>query len=93
MNRNVKIKKCLALASLLAAVLATTRAVTAEKLGPTANLPIAPGLFMPTWESLKQYECPEWFRDAKFGIWAHWNRPMPARARRLVRPSHVRGGE
>ena len=23
-------------------------------------------------ESLKQYECPEWFRDAKFGIWAHW---------------------
>ena len=23
-------------------------------------------------ESLKQYKCPEWFRDAKFGIWAHW---------------------
>ncbi|MFI3321551.1 MAG: alpha-L-fucosidase [Rikenellaceae bacterium] len=23
-------------------------------------------------ESLRQYECPEWFRDAKFGIWAHW---------------------
>jgi len=28
--------------------------------------------FQPTWESLKQYQCPEWFRDAKFGIWAHW---------------------
>ncbi len=28
--------------------------------------------FQPTWESLKQYRCPEWFRDAKFGIWAHW---------------------
>ncbi|WP_369686027.1 alpha-L-fucosidase [Mariniflexile sp. AS56] len=23
-------------------------------------------------ESLKQYECPEWFRDAKFGIYLHW---------------------
>lgn len=30
------------------------------------------GIFEPTWESLKQYEVPEWFRDAKFGIWAHW---------------------
>ena len=34
--------------------------------------PVAPGKFQPTWESLKQYQCPEWFRDAKFGIWAHW---------------------
>ncbi len=30
------------------------------------------GKFEPKWESLKQYEIPEWFRDAKFGIWAHW---------------------
>ena len=30
------------------------------------------GKFEPTWESLKQYTVPEWFRDAKFGIWAHW---------------------
>ncbi|MCK5642211.1 MAG: alpha-L-fucosidase, partial [Gammaproteobacteria bacterium] len=28
--------------------------------------------FEPTAESLKQYECPEWFRDAKFGIYFHW---------------------
>jgi alpha-L-fucosidase len=28
--------------------------------------------FNPTWDSLKQYQTPEWFRDAKFGIWAHW---------------------
>ncbi len=35
---------------------------------------IAPGPFQPTWESLAQnYHCPEWFRDAKFGIWAHWS--------------------
>lgn len=31
-----------------------------------------PGKFSPTWESLSQYEVPEWFRNAKFGIWAHW---------------------
>ncbi|MGA2326837.1 MAG: alpha-L-fucosidase [Bryobacteraceae bacterium] len=29
-------------------------------------------VFSPTWESLKQYRCPDWFRDAKFGTWAHW---------------------
>lgn len=28
--------------------------------------------FLPTWESLAQYRVPDWFRDAKFGIWAHW---------------------
>jgi alpha-L-fucosidase len=33
---------------------------------------IADGPFKPTDESLKQYQYPEWFRDAKFGIWAHW---------------------
>lgn len=26
-----------------------------------------------TWEEASAgYTCPEWFRDAKFGIWAHW---------------------
>jgi len=34
--------------------------------------PITEGPFKPTFESLKQYKCPEWFNDAKFGIWAHW---------------------
>src|SRR6266545_4897664 len=33
---------------------------------------IAPGPFLGTRESLKNYRVPEWFRDAKFGIWAHW---------------------
>lgn len=28
--------------------------------------------FEPTFESLRQYSAPEWFRDAKFGIWSHW---------------------
>jgi alpha-L-fucosidase len=36
------------------------------------KLPIADGPFKPTDESLNQFQYPEWFRDAKFGIWAHW---------------------
>jgi len=28
--------------------------------------------FKPTDESFQQYKYPDWFRDAKFGIWAHW---------------------
>src|SRR3569623_1620563 len=35
---------------------------------------IASGPFKPQWDSLTaQYQAPEWFRDAKFGIWAHWS--------------------
>ena len=31
------------------------------------------GPVAPTWESLAaHYRVPDWFRDAKFGIWAHW---------------------
>ena len=36
------------------------------------NVEIATGNYQPDWENLKQWECPEWFKDAKFGIWAHW---------------------
>ena len=36
----------------------------------TAAEPVTPGKFQPTWDSLKQYQAPDWFRDAKFGIWA-----------------------
>ena len=39
-----------------------------------AKRTLAPGPFQPTWESLTaNYQCPEWFRDAKLGIWAHWS--------------------
>jgi len=31
-----------------------------------------PQKFQANWESLKQYRCPDWFPDAKFGVWAHW---------------------
>ena len=28
--------------------------------------------FEATFDSLRTYQCPEWFRDVKFGIWSHW---------------------
>ena len=28
--------------------------------------------FAATFDSLRQFECPDWFRDAKLGIWSHW---------------------
>jgi alpha-L-fucosidase len=28
--------------------------------------------FQANWESLKKYQTPDWFRDAKFGIFIHW---------------------
>src|SRR5580658_237760 len=36
--------------------------------------------FEATRESLRQYQVPEWFRDAKFGIWAHWGPQSAAEA-------------
>jgi alpha-L-fucosidase len=30
------------------------------------------GPFRPDWESLQKYEVPEWYQDAKFGIFIHW---------------------
>lgn len=37
-----------------------------------AQEPMEKGKFSPDWESLRNYQVPDWFRDAKFGIWAHW---------------------
>jgi alpha-L-fucosidase len=33
---------------------------------------VAAGPFEPSWESLSAFRVPDWYRDAKFGIWAHW---------------------
>jgi len=39
---------------------------------PIPNL-AGEGPYKPTWDSLLEYDAPEWYRDAKFGIWAHWS--------------------
>ena len=37
----------------------------------TSN-PVSAQKFTSDIETFKQYKYPEWFRDAKFGIWSHW---------------------
>ncbi|MBO9620469.1 MAG: alpha-L-fucosidase [Niabella sp.] len=49
--------------------------VPALYLNPSILSPYAArrsGPFEGSLESLKQYAIPDWFRNAKFGIWAHW---------------------
>ncbi len=29
--------------------------------------------FQPTWNSLRTHQIPQWFQDAKFGIYTHWS--------------------
>ena len=37
-------------------------------------LPVADGAFPADWKGLsRMYTAPEWWRDAKFGAWAHWD--------------------
>ena len=38
----------------------------------TSDVEVQTGAYEPAWKSLEAWECPEWFKDAKFGIWAHW---------------------
>ena len=62
-------------------------------LAAASQLPVASGPFQPTMESLKNYQAPAWFRDAKFGIWAHWGPQAVPRAgdwyaRQMYVPGH-----
>ncbi|MGJ5816192.1 alpha-L-fucosidase [Paludibaculum fermentans] len=44
----------------------------AQAQGQDAKPEIPKGEFAGTSESLRPVAAPDWFRDAKFGIWAHW---------------------
>jgi alpha-L-fucosidase len=63
----MKINQIKLLLFTLACSLAAARAQTTSP-----KLPIARGPFVGTMDSLTNYSYPKWFRDAKFGIWAHW---------------------
>jgi alpha-L-fucosidase len=55
---------------------------------------IEAGPFKPTWESLQKYECPNWFKDAKFGIWAHWGpQAVPQAGDWYARNMYMEGSE
>ncbi|MEI7423804.1 MAG: alpha-L-fucosidase [Prolixibacteraceae bacterium] len=48
------------------------KSAMAQKLDEVMNRAIEKGPFKPSWESLKKYQVPDWYRDAKFGIFMHW---------------------
>jgi alpha-L-fucosidase len=56
---------------------------------------IAPGPFKATWASLSSnYKAPEWFRDAKFGMWAHWTAQcVPEQGDWYARNMYVQGSK
>ena len=60
------------IAALMLMASAATMAQTYQIPVSEADEPMATGQFTPDWESLRTYQVPDWFRDAKFGIWAHW---------------------
>ena len=62
--------------------------------GQMGKLPIAEGPYKPTDESLKDFQCPEWFRNAKFGIWAHWGpQAVPRQGDWYARRMYEEGGD
>lgn len=51
-------------------------------------------MFEPTFESLRKYECPDWFRDVKFGIWSHWGpQSVPMCGDWYARNMYIQGTE
>src|SRR4051794_28506928 len=70
-----------------AGLLAPARGLAAPSLA-------APGPFQPSWDSLAaSYRAPDWFRDAKFGIWAHWGpQCQPEAGDWYARNLYIQGG-
>jgi alpha-L-fucosidase len=66
-------------------------AATAQ--APAGARQIARGPFQATWESLAAgYTCPDWFRDLKFGIWAHWSAQcVPEQGDWYARQMYIQG--
>ncbi|MEO7717101.1 MAG: alpha-L-fucosidase [Capsulimonas sp.] len=55
---------------------------------------IAAGPFDPTLESLRRFECPDWFRDAKLAFWSHWGpQSVPMYGDWYARHMYVEGSE
>ena len=45
------------------------------------------GPYRADWQSLQKYEVPDWYKDAKFGIFIHWGVYQRPRLRQRVVPA------
>ncbi len=67
--------------------------------GVPLQSPAIPGLagdgpYKPDWDSMLSYEAPEWYQDAKFGIWAHWSpQCVPEDSDWYARNMYIQGEE
>jgi alpha-L-fucosidase len=62
------------------------------RAGRDADIPIQRGPFQGGDRSLENYSCPEWFRDAKFGLWAHWTAQcVPEQGDWYARQMYIQG--
>ncbi len=82
--------------SLIAAIPAaamTGRMTELRAAGQAVTRSIAAGPFQPNWDSLTRgYQCPDWYRDAKFGIWAHWTAQcVPEQGDWYARQMYIQG--
>ncbi|GAA3780022.1 alpha-L-fucosidase [Streptomyces phyllanthi] len=58
---------------LLAGATAVAAAAAATGVSAAGSALAAPRAYTPTWDSVNRHTAaPEWFRDAKFGIYFHW---------------------
>ena len=78
-----------------AAVVSQFRAQAVAQNGLRKARKIAPGPFEASWASLaSNYKAPEWFRDAKFGMWAHWTAQcVPEQGDWYARNMYVQGSK
>jgi alpha-L-fucosidase len=65
---------------LLAPLAWETRRSLLRAQSPPQVPPIAEGPCKPARDGFAAYKVPDWFRDAKFGIWAHWGPQSAAEA-------------
>ncbi len=70
-------------------------AALTDRVATSAERDLAKGPFQPSWESLKQgYKVPDWFRDAKFGMWAHWSAQcVPEQGDWYARNMYIQGSK
>jgi alpha-L-fucosidase len=59
------------------------------------KLPVASGLYPADWSGLSRfYTVPDWWREAKFGAWAHWDpQSMPEHGDWYARGMYVEGSK
>jgi len=63
---------CACPASAQKTVLSAAQQQAEQKLLDSVATASRSGPFQPSWDSLGAYRVPEWFRNAKFGIFLHW---------------------